>query len=157
MSTRPTSVSTQEQLRLVVPGAASLPVRASLHYDVQDPYAVTVAFHTGSGGNGDVVHWTFARQLLTDGVSAPVGQGDVQVWASASCGLPVVCLSLSSPSGKALFEVPLPEPVDFLGQTCTSPCPTGALTPSVSSWRAKVHSTMSAVAPDPVWKATETA
>ena len=36
-----------------------------------------------------------------------------------------MCLSLSSPSGKALFEVPLPELVDFLGQTYAA-VPTGA-------------------------------
>ena len=126
MSPRPTSVSTQVQLRLVVPGAASLPVRAGLHYDVNDPYAVQVAFHTGAQpGEGEIVEWTFARQLLTDGVTAPVGEGDVQVWPSASNGLPVVCLSLSSPSGKALFEVPLPELVDVLGQTYAA-IPTGS-------------------------------
>lgn len=124
MTPRSTSVSTELQLRLVVPGAASLPVRAGLRYDVTDPYAVQVAFHTGSN-DGEVVEWTFARQLLTDGVTAPVGEGDVQVWPSASAGLPVVCLSLSSPSGKALFEVPLPELVDFLGQTYAA-VPTGA-------------------------------
>jgi hypothetical protein len=125
MTPRPTSVSTELQLRLVVAGAASLPVRAGLRYDIADPYAVQVAFHTGNGTDGEVVEWTFARQLLTDGVSAPVGEGDVQVWPSASAGLPVVCLSLSSPSGKALFEVPLPELVDFLGQTYAA-VPTGS-------------------------------
>jgi hypothetical protein len=125
MTARPTSVSTELQLRLVVPGAASLPVRAGLRYDVVDPYAVQVSFHTGNGSEGEIVEWTFARQLLTDGVSAPVGEGDVQVWPSASAGLPVVCLSLSSPSGKALFEVPLPELVDFLGQTYAA-VPTGS-------------------------------
>ena len=125
MTPRSTSVSTELQLRLVVPGAASLPVRAGLRYDVSDPYAVQVAFHTGNGSDAEIVEWTFARQLLTDGVTAPVGEGDVQVWPSASAGLPVVCLSLSSPSGKALFEVPLPELVDFLGQTYAA-VPTGS-------------------------------
>ena len=117
MTTRPTSVSSELQLRLVVPGAASLPVRADLNYDVLDPYAVQVAFHTGSGSSGDVVQWTFARQLLSDGVSAPAGEGDVQVWPSTSSGSAVVCLSLSSPSGRALFEVPLGDLVEFLGRT----------------------------------------
>ncbi len=119
---RQTMVTTELQLRLVVPGAASLPVRAGLRYDVHDPYAVEVQFHTG--GDGDTVEWTFARQLLTDGVTGPAGEGDVQVWPSTSSGLPVVCLSLSSPSGKALFEVPLPELVEFLGQTYAA-VPTG--------------------------------
>lgn len=118
MSTRPVTVRSEFQLRLVVPGASSLPVRAGLSYDATDPYAVTVAFHTGAGGNGDVVQWTFARQLLTDGVTAPVGQGDVQVWpAHDAADTPVVCLSLSSPSGKALFELPVSELVEFLTMT----------------------------------------
>lgn len=125
MTSRPVMVSTELQLRLVVPGASSLPVRAALSYDAIDPYAVTVAFHTGSGPTADTVEWTFARQLLTDGVTAPVGQGDVQVWPSSSAGEPVVCLSLCSPSGKALFEVPLPELVEFLGMTYQA-VPTGA-------------------------------
>ena len=125
MSPRPTTVTADLQLRLVVPGSSALPVRASMRYDVTDPYAVSVAFHTG-GNDGaetadgsDVVEWTFARQLLTDGVAGPVGEGDVQVWPTqaSGTGLPVVCLSLSSPSGRALFEVPLPELVQFLGQT----------------------------------------
>jgi hypothetical protein len=117
MTTRPTSVSSELQLRLVVPGAASLPVRADLEYDVTDPYAVSVCFHTGTGTGGDVVQWTFARQLLSDGVSIPAGEGDVQVWPSTSSSGPVVCLSLSSPSGRALFEVPLGDLVEFLGRT----------------------------------------
>src|SRR3954454_12050507 len=129
MTPRSTSVSTELQLRLVVPGAASLPVRAGLRYDVADPYAVQVAFHTGNGNDGEIVQWTFARQLLTDGVTAPVGQGDVQVWPSTDedgrAGSGVVCLSLSSPSGKALFEIPVSELVEFLTMTYAA-VPTGA-------------------------------
>lgn len=117
MAGRPTCVSSEMQLRLVVPGAASLPVRAGLRYEVTDPYALQVAFHTGSGASADTVEWTFARSLLSDGLTAPCGDGDVQVWPSTSAGASVVCLSLSSPSGKALFEVPLAELVEFLSQT----------------------------------------
>ena len=123
---RPTCVQADLQLRLVIAGSVPLPVRAGLRYDVLDPYAVQVSFHTGAtgSGEGEVVEWTFARSLLTDGVAAPAGDGDVQVWPSASGGQQVVCLSLSSPSGKALFEVPLPELVQFLTQTYTA-VPTG--------------------------------
>ena len=125
MTPRPVSVSAELELRLVVPGSASLPVAAGLRYDATDPYAVHVAFRTGGAGSGDVVEWTFARQLLTDGVSRPVGDGDVQVWPSHTSGRPVVCLSLSSPSGRALFEVPLGELVEFLTQTYSA-VPTGS-------------------------------
>lgn len=114
---RPTCVRADMQLRLVVSGGAPLPVRAGMRYDALDPYAVQVGFHTGSAGDGDVVEWTFARSLLSDGVAGPVGEGDVQVWPSISAGASVVCLSLSSPSGRALFEVPMPELAGFLRQT----------------------------------------
>lgn len=124
MLPRPVTVSTDLQLQLVMPGAAPLAVRAGLSYQAADPYAVHVAFHTGSGAHADVVDWTFARQLLTDGVAAPVGQGDVRAWPSTGAGQPVVYLSLSSPSGKALFEVPARELVDFLAMTYEA-VPTG--------------------------------
>ncbi len=125
----PTTVRSELVLTLVVPEATTVPVRSSLSYDVNDPYAVTVAFHTGTaspGGVPDVVEWTFARQLLTEGVDAPVGQGDVQVWPSPSAsGGAAVSLSLSSPSGRARFEIPLSELVEFLTLTYEA-VPTGS-------------------------------
>jgi hypothetical protein len=114
-------VTTELELRLVVPGSSALPVIADMRYEATDPYAVHVAFHTGGS---ELVEWTFARQLLTDGVTHPVGEGDVQVWPSHAAGRPVICLSLSSPSGRALFEVPLPELVEFLTKTYAA-VPTG--------------------------------
>ena len=114
MSTRPDAVTAEIEMRLVVPGSPSLPVVADVTYDHSDPYAMRVAFHTGGP---DVVEWTFARSLLTDGVTHPVGDGDVQVWPSHSAGRPVVCISLSSPSGRALFEAPLTQLVEFLTRT----------------------------------------
>jgi hypothetical protein len=114
MSTRPEMVSTEIELRLVVSDGPDRPVHADLSYSHTDPYAVRVAFHTGGA---EVVEWTFARSLLTDGVTHPVGDGDVQVWPASGTGQPVVCLSLSSPSGRALFEAPLTRVVEFLTQT----------------------------------------
>ena len=122
--TRPTSVSAHVHLRLLIPGSAALPVRADLRYDVSDPYAVQISFYTGAETHSDVVQWTFARQLLSQGVAAPSGAGDVQVWPSPDTGSPLVWLSLSSPSGRALFEVPLADLVQFLGQTYEA-VPTG--------------------------------
>lgn len=121
MGVRPTTVTTELSLRLVVPGSASLPVLAVVRYESGDPYAVHVGFRTGGD---DIVEWTFARQLLTDGVSGPVGEGDVQVWPSHNDGTPVACLALSSPSGRALFEVPQAELVSFLAETYAA-VPTG--------------------------------
>ena len=47
----------------------------------------------------------------------PVGDGDVQVWPATGDGGQQVRLSLSSPSGTALFEAPLAELVQFLTKT----------------------------------------
>jgi hypothetical protein len=122
MSPRPVTVSADLQVSLVIPGTTALPVRASMSYDARDPYAVRVAFHTGTG---DAVQWTFGRQLLTDGVTAPTGDGDVRTWPATTDLGQVVCLALSSPSGSALFEVPVPELVEFLTMTYAA-VPTGS-------------------------------
>lgn len=119
MDARPTAtVSAELALHLVVPGRASLPVPTLLRYEADDPYAVHLGFRTGGD---DVVEWTFARQLLTDGLVDAVGDGDVRVWPADedSSGAParVMCLSLSSPSGTARFEVPVDRLVDFLTRT----------------------------------------
>jgi hypothetical protein len=113
VSTRPHPVSSEIELRLIVVDGPDRHVRAELTYSHTDPYAVRVGFHTGSG---ETVEWTFARSLLTDGVRQPAGDGDVKVWPAAG-GQQLVCLSLSSPSGRALFETPLPGLVEFLAQT----------------------------------------
>jgi hypothetical protein len=122
MSTRPDTVSAEIDLNLVVASGPALPVKAGMTYDPADPYAVKVGFHTGAS---EVVEWTFARSLLTDGVTHPVGDGDVQVWPATSTGKPIVCISLTSPSGRALFEAPLTELVQFLTRTY-SQVPTGS-------------------------------
>jgi hypothetical protein len=116
-----TPITSEIPLHLVVPGSVSLPVVSELRYDPNDPYAVHVAFRTGAE---DTVEWTFARQLLTDGVTRSVGEGDVQVWPASTDAAPVVCLALSSPSGRALFEMALTDLVEFLSATYQA-VPTG--------------------------------
>lgn len=116
------TVAARLDLRLVTSTGSTLPVRADLHYDPRDPYAVRVAFHTGGP---EVVEWTFARELLTEGVSRASGEGDVQVWPSSDDGRPIVYLALSSPSGRALFETGMDELVGFLTRTYVA-VPTGS-------------------------------
>lgn len=116
------TVTAEFALRLVVPGSGALPVLTDLRYHPGDPYAVHVTFRTGS--DDEVVEWTFARQLLTDGVARPVGDGDVQVWPAYADRAPVVCLALSSPAGRAVFEMPLGALAEFLTRTYTV-VPTG--------------------------------
>jgi hypothetical protein len=118
------TVSTELELRLVVPGGPSLPVLANLRYDANDPWAVRVAFHTGGEGDG-IVEWMFARQLLTDGVAKTVGEGDVRVWPATHGSERVVNLAMASPSGSALFEIDRDALVEFLQQTYLA-VPTGS-------------------------------
>lgn len=118
------TVSTQLELRLVVPGGPSLPVLADLRYDTLDPWAVRVAFQTGGEGDG-VVEWLFARQLLSEGAAGPVGDGDVRVWPAVNGSDRVVHLAMASPSGSALFEIARDDVVEFLQQTYLA-VPTGS-------------------------------
>ena len=123
------TVRTELELRLVVPGGPSLPVLADLRYSADDPWAVRVAFQTGArneDGSGDgIVEWMFARQLLTDGVSGTVGEGDIRVWPAMAGGERVINLAMASPSGSALFEIDRDALVEFLQQTYLA-VPTGS-------------------------------
>ena len=116
------TVSSVLELRLVVPGGPSVPLRADLRYAADDPWAVRVIFQLGAQGgpgpegDGDV-EWLFARQLLTDGVDATVGEGDVRVWPSIVAADRVVHLAMASPSGSALFELGRAALMAFLQQT----------------------------------------
>lgn len=77
------------------------PVAATLEYDARDPWAVSLDFGEGS------VHWTFARDLLIEGLDAPAGIGDVQVWPTVDAdGIATTVLGLSSPDGVALLQGP---------------------------------------------------
>lgn len=112
------------ELHLVVAGGPSLPVPAAARYDVADPWAVSVTFQTGGEGDG-TVEWLFARQLLTEGVAGPVGEGDVRVWPSVSGHDRVISIAMTSPSGSALFEIDRDSLVEFLQQTYLA-VPTGS-------------------------------
>lgn len=119
------TVTAELELRLVVPGGPSLPVLASLRYETADPWAVRVAFQTGSDEGDGIVEWMFARQLLTDGVAKTVGEGDVRVWPSTIGRERFVNLAMASPSGSALFEIDRDALVEFLQQTYLA-VPTGS-------------------------------
>ena len=72
-----------------------------LSYDPADPYAVTMRLEARSGS----VTWTFARELLAEGLYHPSGDGDVQVWPCLSnAGEAVVIVELCSPDGTALLQ-----------------------------------------------------
>ncbi|MFD5618477.1 SsgA family sporulation/cell division regulator [Streptomyces yangpuensis] len=92
-----------------------LPV--TLTYSQADRHAITVAFHTGTDSD---VRWTFARDLLVDGLHHSVGIGDVIVWPTTpapptgSSDAPRVHIRLRSPEGTALLSVARPDIAAFL-------------------------------------------
>ena len=70
-------------------------------FDPSDPYAVTMKLEARSGS----VTWTFARELLAEGLFHPSGDGDVQIWPCLSnTGEAVVIVELCSPDGTALLQ-----------------------------------------------------
>ena len=108
------TVTRAVDLLLVVGPVDTLAVPATLTYTAADPYAITAVFEAGDHG---AVTWVFARDLLAAGLDRPTGEGDVAVWPSLDAGMHVVCVSLSSPAGHALFEAPRAELAEFLAQT----------------------------------------
>ncbi|MEU6823694.1 SsgA family sporulation/cell division regulator [Streptomyces atriruber] len=96
-------VERELELKLVLSPERAIPVPARLTYRTADPYAVHIAFHIGSE---HPVNWTFARELLVEGVFRPCGHGDVRVWPTKVEGRSVVLMALSSPDGDALLEAP---------------------------------------------------
>ena len=106
-------VSARMELRLVLGGDRAIAVPATLSYTRDAPYAVTAAFHTAEGD----VTWIFGRDLLCQGLEAPVGEGDVAVWPSDVGDQEALCLSLSSPTGSALLEADIAAVEAFLDLT----------------------------------------
>lgn len=100
---RHTVVERELELGLVLSPERSIPVPAKLGFRSDDPYAVHITFHVHSDRP---VHWTFARELLVEGVFRPCGHGDVRVWPTKVSGRSVVLMALSSPDGDALLEAP---------------------------------------------------
>lgn len=77
-------------------------VEASFNYDPDEPFSVTVLFSSGD----EQVPWTFARDLLEVGRSAPTGEGDVAVCPGLDEeGRAVTVLVLRGPEGSFVAMV----------------------------------------------------
>ncbi len=88
-------------LELIDSTGAATPLETELSYDSRDPFAMTATFMTVAGQ----VRWTFGRDLLTEGLYEPSGDGDVHVWPCLdSEGHAVVIIELCSPDGEALVQ-----------------------------------------------------
>ncbi|NJP50664.1 SsgA family sporulation/cell division regulator [Streptomyces sp. SBST2-5] len=107
-------VERELEVRLVLAPERSIPVAALLAYRSDDPYAVHITFHTDSASP---VRWTFARDLLIEGVFRACGHGDVRVWPSKADGHGVVLMALASPDGEALLQAPTAQVSAWLERT----------------------------------------
>ncbi|MEW2515899.1 SsgA family sporulation/cell division regulator [Streptomyces sp. NPDC046870] len=108
---------TVEQLaeaRLVTAQDQEVPVSATLRYTADDPLAVFVDFPAEAALNGEEVTWTFARTLLDQGLRAPAGHGDVQIWPYGGARTVV---EFHSPHGMALLLFPAASLRRFLVRT----------------------------------------
>ncbi|MFJ3421907.1 SsgA family sporulation/cell division regulator [Streptomyces sp. NPDC086082] len=95
------------------------PLWARLTYRLGDPYAIEASFY--SDGPGEPVTWTFARDLLTEGLDRRTGEGDVVVWSSPedipNCERRTF-IRLSSPEGTALLSTSRSRLMEYLDRTC---------------------------------------
>ncbi|MCX4981155.1 SsgA family sporulation/cell division regulator [Streptomyces sp. NBC_00572] len=109
-----TTVERELELKLVLSPERAVPVPARLAYRTGDPYAVHITFHIGTD---HPVNWTFARELLVEGVFRACGHGDVRIWPTKVDGRSVILMALSSPDGDALLEAPSAQVSAWLERT----------------------------------------
>jgi hypothetical protein len=92
-------------------------VSAELRYDPNDPFAVSLAI--GVDVARPVV-WTFARDLLITGMTAPAGEGDITIEPGAEIGTdgPQVRITLATDS-IATMTASSARVVEFLVESLT--------------------------------------
>lgn len=103
------------QARLVAAAPRMPYIPATLHYDRRDPFAVRMTFPAPATLEGVEVCWTFARELLADGLETPQGHGDVRV---RPYGFDRTVLEFHAPEGTAVVHVRTGEIQRFLQATC---------------------------------------
>jgi hypothetical protein len=102
------------EARLVAAAPRMQNIPATLHYDRGDPFAVRMTFPAPATLEGVDVCWTFSRELLTAGLKAPEGHGDVRV---RPYGYERTVLEFHAPEGTAVVHVRTGEIRRFLHDT----------------------------------------
>jgi hypothetical protein len=92
-----------------------LRLNCAFAYDPRDPLAVTLVF---GAGTGRPVRWVFSRDLLAEGLTGRVGEGDVVLWPVYDRdGAPSsFCVRVGGPH-TALFEIPALPVAQWLAAT----------------------------------------
>ncbi|MBE8474625.1 spore wall synthesis regulator SsgD [Streptomyces justiciae] len=102
------------EARLVAAAPRMPSIPATLHYDRRDPFAVRMTFPAPATLEGVDVCWTFSRELLAAGMTAPEGHGDVRV---RPYGYDRTVLEFHAPEGTAVVHVRSGELRRFLEAT----------------------------------------
>lgn len=106
------SVSQEVEMHIILDGG-SLPMPCTLGYSVADPFAVSAAFRSGDG----VVTWSFARDLLIEGMAVPSGVGDIRIAPVHAVGGTQLRIELSSPAGNAVLVGPIGPVAEFVAKS----------------------------------------
>lgn len=80
----------------------STAVRSRWSYRADQPFTVIAAFQTD---RDRWVEWSFARDLVVEGLAAPAGVGDVRLEPEVERELRVLAVEISSPEGYARLEL----------------------------------------------------
>jgi hypothetical protein len=111
MDTSPVAVDRSLVVELLDASGTSTQLDAGLHYDMHDPFAVTVEFRSGVSR----ISWVFSRDLLAEGLFTQCGDCDVRIWPFVDpIGNAVVVIHLSSPQGEALLQARSSEVCEFI-------------------------------------------
>ncbi|MEV7289943.1 SsgA family sporulation/cell division regulator [Streptomyces sp. NPDC093252] len=102
------------EARLVAAAPRMPQIPATLHYDPLDPFAVRMTFPAQATLEGVEVCWTFARDLLAEGLEGPAGDGDVR---ARPYGYDRTVLEFHAPEGTAVIHVHSAEVRRFLAAT----------------------------------------
>jgi hypothetical protein len=107
-----------------------LSLGSEFHYDPADPLAVTLVIESDSGP----VRWTFARDLILNGLFEPTGDGDIYIWPCLNTeGHAVVIVELDSLHGRAVLQFPARDVHDFVATSLLA-VPAGAEQHDVDAW-----------------------
>jgi expansin (peptidoglycan-binding protein) len=80
------------------------------------------------------VRWTFARDLIANGVYEPIGDGDVHVWPCLDIeGAAVVIVELETPAGGTLLQFPARAIHEFVSATLAA-VPAGTEEHDIDAW-----------------------
>ncbi|MET8945231.1 SsgA family sporulation/cell division regulator [Streptomyces sp. NPDC004542] len=114
---RRTTTHLTVEIHAVISATEALSVEARFTYDPADPLAVRMDFPSPQDR---VPPWFFSRDLLSAGLLAPSGDGDVRVWPPCRChGPTTVRILLRGGRAAAVLYVPAAALQDWLETTYT--------------------------------------